>query len=50
MGNPSIYQVGVIVYGAEWTPGGEIGGEKILGGKNFWEGYLWDSEEKLVGG
>ena len=29
--------------------GGEIGVEKILGGENFWGGYLWDSKEKLVG-
>ena len=35
--------------GAEWTPWGEIGEEKILGGKNFWGGYLWDSKEKLAG-
>ena len=29
---------------------GGIGGEKILGGKIFWGGVLWDSKEKLVGG
>ena len=29
--------------------GGRNWGRKNLGGKNFWEGYLWDSKEKLVG-
>nr|DAX72363.1 MAG TPA: hypothetical protein [Caudoviricetes sp.] len=29
--------------------GGNCGGEKILGGKNFWEGIYWGSKEKLVG-
>lgn len=35
--------------GQSGLQGGKCGGEKILGGENFWGGYSWDSKEKLVG-